>query len=794
MQPSPPKPRAIHTPLTLCLLAVAVMGLAGAAKAQTELGPIDFVAGGLNAGGGDVGQYAAFGHDPDGGQHIAYYDATEGDLKYAYRPDLTTDWTIEVIDSSGDAGRFASLAIQPLQTAGGQYRPVVSYQDSSTSRALGVARMQADGTWLVELVDGADVSGATFTGFESDVSVDSTGGIHVAYQDRTTTGGGFGRLQYARNFGTGWTLDPPDDTPERGFSASIATTNDDRAVILHYDTNEGLFDAVQFTSGTLQWTNSNVDPTSDTGRAIDLAYAEGQDRAVAVYRSEPTSAGLATLFLADGQPTSTSVSWSTQAILSGTQWGEFNALAVGATTDSARLAFYDGANRNLLFTEYNPGLPGFNAPFNLAVSPDAGRWPSADNHPLNGDFFCAFYDGAAQALKLARTDGATTSVETVDGFKAGRFSAIGETTTEVILAYHNDTDGTLRVTRWPLGTGPDDALATDELVDASSSDVGEYVSMTIQGDDIFLVYYDRARSNLRMAYSLAGAPWTSQQLLGESGAETVDQHQVGEYCRIAMGSVGGTTHTTVVAYQAGLTTTTLLPAVKTLKILEWDTYPPVDPAQAELLDVVTGEETGRFASIAYGLSGTRHISYFNDATLSPQYLRIESTDIATIETIESGFPFLASGWFTSIAVDPLTNEPAVAYYDITLGLLKFAQRIGANDWEVQFADTDLDTGLYPHLVFDESNSVIAIVYYNETNGQLRIAVRGFADAEWPEPTVLAEETRGVRPAVFQRQDGSLLISFYQQSSGDLLVSQTTDSPEVPPVVNAVKGPFFRHYR
>ena len=61
---------------------------------------------------GDVGQYASMGFGPDGALHVAYYDATNKDLKYLHKEAATAQWSVgNVLDSAGDVGRFASLGM-----------------------------------------------------------------------------------------------------------------------------------------------------------------------------------------------------------------------------------------------------------------------------------------------------------------------------------------------------------------------------------------------------------------------------------------------------------------------------------------------------------------------------------------------------------------------------------------------------------------------------------------------------------------------------------------------------------
>ena len=61
---------------------------------------------------GDVGQYASMAFGPDGALHMAYYDATNKDLKYLRKEATAAQWSVgNVLDAAGDVGRFASLGM-----------------------------------------------------------------------------------------------------------------------------------------------------------------------------------------------------------------------------------------------------------------------------------------------------------------------------------------------------------------------------------------------------------------------------------------------------------------------------------------------------------------------------------------------------------------------------------------------------------------------------------------------------------------------------------------------------------
>jgi hypothetical protein len=92
---------------------------------------------------GDVGSYASLALDAQNRPHISYYDATNGDLKYATMG--TGGWNVTVVDSVGDVGRHSSIA---LDASG---NPHISYYDV-TNGNLKYARWTGS-AWVIEVPD-----------------------------------------------------------------------------------------------------------------------------------------------------------------------------------------------------------------------------------------------------------------------------------------------------------------------------------------------------------------------------------------------------------------------------------------------------------------------------------------------------------------------------------------------------------------------------------------------------------------------------------------------------------------
>ena len=73
---------------------------------------------------GDVGKYCSFKFDPDDGTPtVSYYDATNGNLKFAYEAGRPLTWYPSNVDTTNDVGQWTSLAYD------GEGYPSIGYYD-----------------------------------------------------------------------------------------------------------------------------------------------------------------------------------------------------------------------------------------------------------------------------------------------------------------------------------------------------------------------------------------------------------------------------------------------------------------------------------------------------------------------------------------------------------------------------------------------------------------------------------------------------------------------------------------
>ncbi len=183
--------------------------------------------------------------DSSGRAHIAYYEAMEGDLRYAVRDG--TEWLEETVEEVGDVGKYCSLALD----SGGH--PHISYclYDGNQYTCTELRYAFHDGTdWHVEVVDDAGV------GSYSSLALDAAGQPHISYYDSTEE-----VLKYARYDGSAWHLETVDNDENAGVGASLALDSRGLPHIAYesheanglkyarYDGTEWLFDIIDSGGG-----------------------------------------------------------------------------------------------------------------------------------------------------------------------------------------------------------------------------------------------------------------------------------------------------------------------------------------------------------------------------------------------------------------------------------------------------------------------------------------------------------------------------------------------------------------
>jgi hypothetical protein len=274
---------------------------------------------------GMVGEYPSIAIDGINGIHISYRDNTNNALKYAYKPNGGS-WTTHTVESGCFVGEFTSIAVDK---ANGVH---LSYHDE-TNFVLKYAYKPSGGSWTTYIVDSSNTTGA-----HSSVAVDSDNGVHISYLDA-----GNQDLKYAyKPNGGNWTTYTIDSMGQVGHYSSIAIDNENSIHISYYDdTNQDLKYAYKPNGGS--WTNYTIDSQGSIG--VETSIAIDSMNGVHISYPDDENDDLKYAYKPSGGI------WSTYIVDSQGNIGKGSSITVD-TEEGIHISYYDNANQNLKYASW----------------------------------------------------------------------------------------------------------------------------------------------------------------------------------------------------------------------------------------------------------------------------------------------------------------------------------------------------------------------------------------------------------------------------------------------------------
>jgi len=188
----------------------------------------------------NVGQYAALNVEDTTTVNVAYYDVTNGDLKFARTVNSGSSWpTKVVVDSTGDVGLHPGIA-NGLHTDGSTNKIGISYYDNTNLDLKFAYSIDSGSTWSTATIESTGDVGM----YSSVAFIDSR--IFIAYYDYTNGDAKMARYLYSSLYGMYiWKFKTLSNT------VTINSTNKAGGYIsLYADANDHLHTAYTMYSGT----------------------------------------------------------------------------------------------------------------------------------------------------------------------------------------------------------------------------------------------------------------------------------------------------------------------------------------------------------------------------------------------------------------------------------------------------------------------------------------------------------------------------------------------------------------
>lgn len=478
---------------------------------------------------GDVGLFSAIALGSDGSVHISYFDNTNNALKYI-TADNTGSWSLPVtVDSN--AGIYSAIALDV-----GNKAHIAYYR--STGRLKYATN--GSGSWVSTGLDEDSIAGRFIS-----IAIDAADGIHISYYDGKSSG-----LKYITNTSGSWVTATIDDVGDTGWYNLIATDPDNHVYISYFDNaNKAVRYAVCTSdcSNPSSWSTNRIDSSGDAG----LYNSMVQDSTGKLHVSYLGGSDLRYATNSSGEWVPTIVDGSGSA-------GQYSSIAVDSA-GSIHIAYYDAANIGLKYATCSSHC---NEPVNwrlgtVAQALNVGLFYSSIAVDSSGTIHISYQDGESKILKYAACAGDCTADSDGDGiadhwitltvnsskvYSLGQYSSIAvDQSKRVHISYFDATNGDLKYASCETecttdsdGDGVADHWITETVdegevnpANGSTDSVGWYTSTKVDSKGyVHISYLNETSGDLMYVTNKSGA-WEKA---------TIDRYdRAGVYTSLAIG-------------------------------------------------------------------------------------------------------------------------------------------------------------------------------------------------------------------------------------------------------------------
>ncbi|MCF6158792.1 MAG: hypothetical protein E3K32_09515 [wastewater metagenome] len=269
----------------------------------------------------EAGYYASIALDSSDKAHISYYHNNSKRKNLKYATNASGSWEKRTVDSKGDVGRFSGIAVD---LSG---RIHIVYYGATNKHLKYATAISFSGPWKKETIDSIEKVGK----FAS-IAVDSSNNVRISYYDESRKD-----LKYITNASGSWKSKKVDKKGSVGKYTSITTDSSGKIHIAYYnDKNKDLKYAVYSTGS---WEAETVDSNGDVGPytsiAIDLSGR------VHISYFDVTKKDLKYAVKSLG-------SWELKTLDSKGSVGKYTSLAVDSV-GSIHISYYDIKNKRLKY-------------------------------------------------------------------------------------------------------------------------------------------------------------------------------------------------------------------------------------------------------------------------------------------------------------------------------------------------------------------------------------------------------------------------------------------------------------